>query len=270
MLCLCNIAFAYEGAFENTYCPHNDCRHATTIIDSFQIQFSVGQCQQCSREYPNRIVHCKSNFTDHYYWNGEIISQEKVDSLAEQSYLQQQKIRQERNQNVYIPGRDKISGILFLLTWVILIFGFVSGIIGIVKGSKKKIMIFETKKDMLFATICVGLIIPSLILGLLFCITLPLVPICLIVAIIVNTKKARKLGTTGWDKWFIFTGRSLLGVMSTPILWNLFGGQTERQRAAGSSELLHTAFWAGMAMLYYKWLMSFVKEEQIGDVKVMN
>ena len=269
LLCLYDISFAYEGAFENTYCPHNNCSHAMNIIDSFQIQFSVGQCQKCSKEYPNRVVHCKSNFTDHYYLNGEIISQDKVDLLAEQSSLQKQKNQQERNQNFYI-ARNKVSAILFLSAWVILIFGFVSGIIGIAKGTKKKIVVFTTKKDMLFATICVGAILPSLILGI-FCFPLWLITIvCFIVSIIYNIKKSCQFGSTGWDKWFIFTARSLLGIMSSPILWNLIGGQTERQRSSGGSELLHTAFWAGMAMLYYKWLMKFVKEEQIGNVEVVN
>jgi hypothetical protein len=39
--------------------------------------------------------------------------------------------------------------------------------------------------------------------------------------------------------------------------------------ADGVDRIAHNAFWAGAAMLYYKWLMRFVKEQQIGNVKVI-
>jgi hypothetical protein len=159
--------------------------------------------------------------------------------------------------------------ILFLLAGVMLIFGFVSGVIGIMKGTKMEIVVFTTKKDMLFATICVGAILPSLILGI-FCFPVWLVTIvCLPLAIIYNTRKALQFGSSGWDKWFTFTARSFLGVMSSPILWNLIGGSSNKN-ADGVDRLVHTTFWSGMAALYYKWLRKFVKEEQIGNVEVIN
>ena len=58
----------------------------------------------------------------------------------------------------------------------VLLFGlfvgiFVLGMIGIVKGTRKEIMVFTTKKDMLYNTIYSGSVLPLFLLGFVTCIT---------------------------------------------------------------------------------------------------
>ena len=133
---------------------------------------------------------------------------------------------------------------------------FVLGIIGIVK-------------DMLFTIICLGSVSPLVLLGFVTGITWFIAPVCLIVAIIYNIRNARELGSTVRERWLIFSARSLLGLISAFIITQLIYPPQSKNGADGVDRIVHNAFWAGMAMLYYKWLMKFVKEEQIGNVKVI-
>jgi len=146
---------------------------------------------------------------------------------------------------------------------------FVLGIIGIVKGTRNEIVVFTTKKDMLFTIICLGSVSPLVLLGFVTGITWFIAPVCLIVAIIYNIRNARELGSTVRERWLIFSARSLLGLISAFIITQLIYPPQSKNGADGVDRIVHNAFWAGMAMLYYKWLMKFVKEEQIGNVKVI-
>lgn len=273
LICLYKFSFAYEGAFENTYCPHNDCSRAMRIIDSFQVQFSVGQCQECSKEYPNRVVHCKSNFTDHYYLNGEIISQDKVDLLAEQSYLREQKIQQENNQNVYIGGKKISVRLLFYLILGIVIFCIVSAILGIRKGLKQQIAIFSTRKDLLITPLLFWVSLICLVLGCFIFITWYVAPVLLLAIVVYNIYKAIKNGTNNWERWLIFSARSFLNLISMFIAFNLWAGGRRKgvsDIANAINNVSHAAFWSTIGFLYYKWLMKFVDSEKVIEIEASN
>lgn len=149
--------------------------------------------------------------------------------------------------------------LLSVLLLGLFVFVFVLGIIGIVKGTKKEIMVFTTKKDMLYNTICTGSVLPLFLLGFITFITWFIALVCLVAAIIYNIRNAYELGSTGWERWLIFSARSLLGLISTFIITQLIYPPQRKAGADGVDRLAHNAFWAGAAMLYYKWLMKFVK-----------
>ena len=159
--------------------------------------------------------------------------------------------------------------LLALLLMSLFVFVFVLGIIGIVKGAKREIVVFTTKKDMLYNTICTGSVLPLFLLGYVTFITFFIAFGCLVAAIIYNIRNAYEFGSTAWERWLIFSARSLLGLISAFIITQLIYPPQSKNGADGVDRIAHNALWAGAAMLYYKWLMRFVKEQQIGNVKVI-
>ena len=204
---------------------------------------------------------------------------------AEQQRIAQQQADQQQAQRITPKAEHKpsvletaMNGIFVILFWIfwtvviaVVILCIVAAPFGISKGLKRELVIFETKKDLAIPTICLGSFFPLLVLGIftLF-ITFFLAFIVLIVALIYNIVKSVYFGRTAWERCMIFAARSLLSVISTFIVIALLSPPQRKDGADGVDRLVHQAFWAGVATVYYRWLMRFIKEEQIGDVKVMN